>query len=493
MDLDKISIAMRPRSHREAMDLGLRLLQNNWRALYRPWLLFILPLFLLLNILFSSHMWIAALVIWWLKPLYDRILLFVLSRSLFADAPGTGQTLAALPGLMKKGLFWQLTLLRLSPSRSFTMPVWILEGLSGAPRRHRIQVLQSRTSGYATWLLILCWHLEMIMLFSFYILILMFLPQNFDFESMAPFFSEEPSYWLELAANFLYLLAILIIEPLYVAAGFMLYINRRNQLEAWDIEIQFRRIAQRLGHFTGKAAVVAASMLIAIFLSLPSFQTFAEETSAVSLSPDESKRVIEEVLQHEDFGTEREISFWTLKDLEAEENQNNFSFNFGLGPLLASILKFILIGLLIAFIVYLLIKARHLTLPERNKKEASNETPEVLFGMKITPDSLPDDIIAEATQLWSDRQYREALGLLYRGSLSYLVNEDNITLNNAMTEQDVLDCAHSAKLSESRINYLNQLTRAWQSLAYAHRLPEETEVQLLFKQWSTQHGHEQVS
>ena len=112
MDLDKISIAMRPRSHREAMDLGLRLLQNNWRALYRPWLLFILPLFLLLNILFSSHMWIAALVIWWLKPLYDRILLFVLSRSLFADAPGTGQTLAALPGLMKKGLFWQLTLLQ---------------------------------------------------------------------------------------------------------------------------------------------------------------------------------------------------------------------------------------------------------------------------------------------------------------------------------------------------------------------------------------------
>lgn len=498
MDLDKITIAMRPRSHREAMDLGLSLLQNNWRALYRPLLLFIIPLFLILNLIFSSNMWIAALIIWWLKPLYDRLLLFVLSRSLFADVPATGETLAAIPGLMKKGLLWQLTLLRLSPNRSFNMPVWTLEGLSGETRRHRIQVLQSRTSGYATWLLILCWHLEMIMLFSFYILIIMFLPQNFDFETMVPFFSQEPPYWFEFVANFLYLMAILIIEPFYVAAGFMLYINRRSQLEAWDIEIQFRRIAQRLGQFVKKSSVIAASILIAVLLYIPSIQTIAEETPAegtskTTLAASESKRVIEEILKEEDFGTERKESYWALKNQDDKEIEDDFSFNFGLGPLFASILKFILIGLLIAFIIYLLLKARHLAAIGEKKKAKDIETPEILFGMKITPESLPDNIIEEATQLWTNKQYREAMSLLYRGSLSCLVNKDNIALNNAMTEHDILACAKNAKLAESRILYLDQLTRAWQSLAYAHRLPDEAEVQHLFNKWPLHYRSEQQS
>lgn len=521
MDLDKITIAMRPRTHREAMDLGLKFLQNNWRNIYPPLLSLIIPLFILLNLLFSSHMWVTALVIWWLKPLYDRLILFVLSRNLFSETPGTAHVLAALPGLMKKGLIWQLTLFRFSPHRSFTMPVWVLEGLSGESRRQRIQVLNSRTSGYAIWLLVLCWHLELIVLFSFYILILMLLPQTLEMESFLPIFSEVPPYWLEFVGNSFYLLAVLIIEPFYVVAGFMLYINRRNQLEAWDIEIQFRRIAQRLKYIAKKSGVMAASLLMVILVSTHSIDTFAEEssaqeisaietasikttkiktteiktteikTSSVPLAAEESKRIITEILSHEDFGTEKEISYWTLKNIEPAEQQNDFSFDFGLGPFLATIIKLILVSLLVIFIIYLFIKARHLVQAESIKKEKINETPEVLFGMNITPDSLPDDIIAEANQLWSNKKYREALGLLYRGSLSILVNEDKILLDSSMTEQGILDCARQAKLENNRIIYLNKLTRSWQSLAYAHRIPEETEIQSLFNEWPIQFSQAQ--
>jgi len=38
-----------------------------------------------------------------------------------------------------------------------------------------------------------------------------------------------------------YALAIFLIEPFYVAAGFAMYLNRRAELEAWDIEQEFRR------------------------------------------------------------------------------------------------------------------------------------------------------------------------------------------------------------------------------------------------------------
>ena len=489
MDLDKITIAMRPRSNREAMDLGLKFFQNNWRTLYPPLLYFILPVFLLLNILFSSHMWLVILVIWWLKPIYDRLILFVISRRLFSETPRTSQVLAALPGLLKKGLFWQLTFLRLSPHRSFTMPVWILEGLSGAPRRQRILVLNSRTSGYATWLHILCWQLELIILFSFYILVLMMLPQSFEMESISAFFAQqETPYWLKFIVNLFYLLAMLIIEPFYVTAGFMLYVNRRNQLEAWDIEIQFRRMTQRFAHFAKKSSIIAASVLLLVVISTPPSTTMAEETSSTALAPGESKRIITEVLQHKDFGTEKEVSYWTLKNIDLDEKkaENDFSFDFGLGPFLASIIKVILVSLLLAFIIYLFIKARYLTKFEIRKKEKIKEVPEVLFGMKITPDSLPDDIISEATQLWENKQYREALSLLYRGSLSILVNQDKVDLNSSMTEQNILDCARDAKLSANRITYLSKLTRSWQTLAYAHRIPQETDIQTLFNEWPTQ-------
>ena len=42
-------------------------------------------------------------------------------------------------------------------------------------------------------------------------------------------------------------IAMSIVEPFHVAAGFSLYLNRRTELEAWDLELAFRRLRERLG------------------------------------------------------------------------------------------------------------------------------------------------------------------------------------------------------------------------------------------------------
>ena len=52
--------------------------------------------------------------------------------------------------------------------------------------------------------------------------------------------------WLEHLSNLLYALVLVVWEPIYVACGFSLYLNRRTHLEAWDIELAFRRLRQRL-------------------------------------------------------------------------------------------------------------------------------------------------------------------------------------------------------------------------------------------------------
>ena len=38
-----------------------------------------------------------------------------------------------------------------------------------------------------------------------------------------------------------YALTVMFLEPFFVAAGFAMYMNRRAELEAWDIEQEFRR------------------------------------------------------------------------------------------------------------------------------------------------------------------------------------------------------------------------------------------------------------
>jgi hypothetical protein len=47
---------------------------------------------------------------------------------------------------------------------------------------------------------------------------------------------------IALIVNCAYPAAALFMEPFYVAAGFAMYLNRRVELEAWDIEQEFRRV-----------------------------------------------------------------------------------------------------------------------------------------------------------------------------------------------------------------------------------------------------------
>jgi hypothetical protein len=61
---------------------------------------------------------------------------------------------------------------------------------------------------------------------------------GFDFDSLMAGEAAVAAQWL---ASVAYLLAVLMVEPFYTAAGFGMYLNRRAELEAWDIEQEFRR------------------------------------------------------------------------------------------------------------------------------------------------------------------------------------------------------------------------------------------------------------
>src|SRR3546814_17036006 len=82
-----------------------------------------------------DRIWIAWLAMWWLRPLFDRIPLFVLSRAVFGETPTTRQTLAAQRSwgwrAMRGNRPWQ----RISLVRARSLPVSLLEGADAAIAR----------------------------------------------------------------------------------------------------------------------------------------------------------------------------------------------------------------------------------------------------------------------------------------------------------------------------------------------------------------------
>src|SRR5688572_17046131 len=158
-----LAITLRRRSPWEAMDLGLTMLQRWWRQVYLPHLLVAAPVMAaaLAAAWLLERPWVGMLLVWWLKPLYDRVVLHVLSRAVFGELPTTRQVFAQAGQWLRTGLFSYL-LVRWWPdtTRSFRLPARQLEGQRGRAARERAAVLGRRVGGYATWLTLVCLAVE---------------------------------------------------------------------------------------------------------------------------------------------------------------------------------------------------------------------------------------------------------------------------------------------------------------------------------------------
>jgi hypothetical protein len=224
----------------EAADLGVRLCQQSARSVYPGYAMVAVPVITLAVASVEIAEWLPSLLIWWSKPWLDRTILVILSRAAFGHRTTIGDVWRARRHAWWSQLVFTLTVQRLSLWRSLTQPVYQLEGGSIWGARPRVRHIRRRTAGSA-FLVMQAFSLsEAALTIGLLSLIFWFAPAGHApdiFELLAG----EMSGFFALALPIAYGLSVLFVEPFYVAAGFAMYLNRRAELEAWDIEQKFRR------------------------------------------------------------------------------------------------------------------------------------------------------------------------------------------------------------------------------------------------------------
>jgi hypothetical protein len=509
MRLSDATVVIRPRTTWEAMDLGVLLSQRHRRLLMTSWAVVTLPVFALLSWVLWDSPSLAVFIFWWLKPAFDRLPLYILSKAMFGETPTLKQALRQFPQLLKPQLLVSLTWRRLSLSRSFLMPVVQLEGLSGQARQQRLQVLLQRNAGAARWLTIIGVHLESALWIGLMVLFYMFLPQQVELDwswQTLITAATQDWRWLEHLTNAFYALVLIVWEPVYVACGFSLYLNRRTVLEAWDIELVFRRMRQRLSS-------AAVTLLLAVFLLMPTAQTVWATEPVISpdsprlldqpLTSQASRDSIKAILDQPPFKNKESVTRYRFGEgKSAADTADDGQTPEWLEALLklldnqrfgtvATLIEAVLWGAVIGAIGLLIWHYRDWlqTFVSRRpalKSKVARPLPQQAFGLDLNRESLPADIAASAEHLWQTHP-REALGLLYRGLLSHLLHDFDMALKPADTEGQVLErieqLQQPALLAFSKI-----LTGHWQNMAYGHRLPPAHLQQELCDGWRALFG-----
>jgi hypothetical protein len=188
---------------------------------------------------FEYASWMPGLLIWWGKPWLDRSILFVLSQAAFGHEVSPRELWRAQRQYWWRHVISSWTLRRLSPWRSLTEPVYTLEGLPLHQARRRARQLRKRQIGGALMLT----HTFVAMEFALQIAVLSLAfwlaPQGTAPDPAMLFEGLTSSTTLLMTVT--YGAIVFFLEPFYVAAGFTMYLNRRAELEAWDIEQEFRR------------------------------------------------------------------------------------------------------------------------------------------------------------------------------------------------------------------------------------------------------------
>lgn len=535
MRIENLQLVLRPRGGFQAADLGMALVRANARVVWLSWLAVVLPLALALNLAgwYLDKLWLAGLLLWWLKPVFERIPLYVISRAAFGQQVSVGQTLRAQAGFGLGKLPAYLLWRRLGMARSLMMPVDMLEGGPEQQCRQRRHALLGDygMAALVTWLM---FHIELLLILGIVALSGLMLPPDMLGDAARELWEiirSGDNTYSSLAMNVLEVIAMSVIGPLYVGAGFGLYLDARTRREAWDIELGLRRLRQRLQALQQPlcVALLAIGMSLLLGLSAP-----AQAQNSAATDPDGPPRkqvsdvdapgpmkragsgaadvdaarpaagavqvpdaasqqafaqAVTQAYQHPDFGQQRQRTERGGEDESKPQNSRQRDLPAVLKTLVELVAQAGSVALyavlLIALVLIVLAARRWLPwLRWRRTRVQQSTIEQHSLGL---PEALPDGIAEHAQRLWQQGHGRQAMALLYRGSVAALDRLGQQPLPPGATEAQCLRAARSLPEASQRELFADTV-RSWQQTAWAGHLPSDAGFAQLLQRLRQQPG-----
>jgi len=507
------ALALRRRSVWEAIDSGLLLWRNNF-VYFIPF--FAVPVWIIacsLRFLPDDFKYLSYLMIWWLKPLFDRLLLHVVSVRFFVAGerarPGpeakTGLEWSnpsshssssdrsrglrkGLWGNLGRGLLGDLFWRRFNSGRSARMPIRVLERLGGKQFRQRKKALVSGGLGFGSFVSFLGLLAEIILLAGEFAFVLFIMQMFF------------PSVSINLRDNFetveififaAYCFNFILIESLYVCMGFGLYVNCRVEVEGWDLQILFQKFSrlasggkprkfsrERPGLLEGSVsrAVLAVCFFLAL-LAVPVPLYASEDAEPIEyfpvdfpFAPEESLEKLKGILESDDFGSEREG--WGLRFKQNDKKATELP-DINLAPWMEKlrqafsfILRFLVVLVIAALVILVLFWLSKKQLNLFRKKESYESYVEPFFSPLD-----PELLFNRAEDLFSLGKLREAWAACFSACIGAYVRYHSLSFPGDVTEYGCLDLVRRALPDEE--GEFGILVRSWVLFAYGGRAPAE--------------------
>jgi hypothetical protein len=475
------TLALRRRNSWEAADAGLLL----WRANFVYFLpFFALPVWICaiaLRMLPEDLRFWSWLILWYLKPLFDRPVLHIISVRFFEPCSGAGRIFQGLGKTIFRGLPGDLLWRRLSPLRSAVMPLRVLEKLRGRGIRKRKQDLARGGLSFCGMLTLWGFFLEAVLFSGEVIFTLTFL--NII---QADYVSNFGDFFIRLELFFFaaWCFPYMLVESMYVCMGFGLYVNSRVEVEGWDIELVLRKLTEARKKKTGFPGAPVLLLLAALFLPLrihaeswgpaePGVSAGVPAADGNAPGGDAAFETLKEILASDDFGGHK--TDWRIRLKEKENDRDLFEEppDIDLAPWVNSIRQgfaFILrLVLVLGICVLGLLCVRYLYKNRREKTFSRG-------GWKITsgfdsPGESPETLLEKARTFYEGGDLRRAWGCCIAALFESWSRYRRPVFPPGTTEYGCLALVRAAGGAPAETERFAAAVTRWTAFAYGGRPP----------------------
>lgn len=179
LKLDNIDIPVTQKTDAQAVSLGFVTARRYYGQLFKVGILAVTPILIIAVILtlWLDYYFFSALLIWWLKPFYDSVILCQASHLVFREPVDTNSIVRGLKSVMNMGLVANLTWRRFSLIRGVSQSVVVQEGANSRTLAQHLNAMSKATRAKSSSITIGLLATEVLLYLNSFLLLIMLFPE----------------------------------------------------------------------------------------------------------------------------------------------------------------------------------------------------------------------------------------------------------------------------------------------------------------------------